>query len=203
MHWLKGNYLLLTKKFQISKTFYYSYKFHRLFPLSQYDLPSHNSKILTFPRPYLSKPPQSLDTSAESSSTLIDNQPDLIPPRITQDQISQNNPDVDYTRLVICFVAVAYRFRHIIVLLDPISFRLYFRMWAVWRRRVSVNTLLECLQDDFNWKIDNEQLCQVHALRLVRNLMSDLKMDGLVWYHDNLFFPTQISMQATLISSCS
>lgn len=124
-------YLLLIIKIKKISIFYYSYKFHRLFPLSQYDLPSHNSKILAFPRPYLSKPPQSLDTSTESSSTSVDNQSDLIPPRITQDQISQNNPDVDYTRLVICLVAAVYRFRHIIVLLDPISFRLYFRMWAV------------------------------------------------------------------------
>jgi hypothetical protein len=67
----------------------------------------------------------------ESSSTSVDNQSDLIPLRITQDQISQDNPDVDYTRLVICLLEVASRFRHTIVLLDPISFRLYFRMWAV------------------------------------------------------------------------
>jgi len=76
-----------------------SYKFHRLFPLSQYDLPSHNSKILAFPRPFLSKPsPQPLDTPTESSSTPINSRSDFIPPRITQEQISQNNPDVDYTR---------------------------------------------------------------------------------------------------------
>ncbi|KAJ7658833.1 nagb/rpia/CoA transferase-like protein [Mycena polygramma] len=29
----------------------FNYKFHRLFPLSQYDLPSHNSRILSFPTP--------------------------------------------------------------------------------------------------------------------------------------------------------
>jgi len=75
-----------------------SYKFHRLFPLSQYDLPSHNSKILAFPRPFLSNPSQPLDTPSESSSTPINSQSDFIPPRITQEQISQNNPDVDYTR---------------------------------------------------------------------------------------------------------
>ena len=131
MHLLKGIFVFFNDKDQLLTTFCYSYKFHRLFPLSQYDLPSHNSKILAFPRPYSSKPPQSLGTSTESSSTTIDNQSDLIHPRITQDQISQNNPDVDYTRLVICLVAAAIRFRHIIVLIDPISFRLYFRMWAV------------------------------------------------------------------------
>ncbi|KAF8797997.1 nagb/rpia/CoA transferase-like protein [Phlegmacium glaucopus] len=75
-----------------------SYKFHRLFPLSQYDLPSHNSKILSFPRPLPERSPQSLDISTESSPTPIINHPDLISPRITQEQISQNNPDVDYTR---------------------------------------------------------------------------------------------------------
>ncbi|EDR14283.1 uncharacterized protein LACBIDRAFT_145994, partial [Laccaria bicolor S238N-H82] len=67
-----------------------SYKFHRLFPLSQYDLPSHNSKILSFPN--LSRPEPSTTHSGharpESDSPL----------RITQEQISQNNPDVDYTR---------------------------------------------------------------------------------------------------------
>jgi len=74
-----------------------SYKFHRLFPLSQYDLPSHNSKILSFPHPFPSDcSPQSLDISTEWSST--NNHSDPILPRITQEQISQNNPDVDYTR---------------------------------------------------------------------------------------------------------
>jgi len=76
-----------------------SYKFHRLFPLSQYDLPSHNSKILSFPRPLLADrlPPNQSSSSNESTASTT-NQPDLVPPRITQEQISQNNPDVDYTR---------------------------------------------------------------------------------------------------------
>ncbi|KAF9532951.1 hypothetical protein CPB83DRAFT_846655 [Crepidotus variabilis] len=80
-----------------------SYKFHRLFPLSQYDLPSHTSKILSFPRPLLSEP--SLRTNAPdgglsypSSGSTSTNQPDLESPRITQESISQNNPNVDYTR---------------------------------------------------------------------------------------------------------
>jgi len=64
-----------------------SYKFHRLFPLSQYDLPSHNSQILSFP-PSLpaSSGPLTPTEQASTSST------------ITQEQISQNNPYVDYTR---------------------------------------------------------------------------------------------------------
>ncbi|KAF9052608.1 hypothetical protein BJ165DRAFT_1339673 [Panaeolus papilionaceus] len=64
-----------------------SYKFHRLFPLSQYDLPSHNAKFLSFSRTSLPE-----ETSTSSAT------PDLDPPRITQEQISQSNPDVDYTR---------------------------------------------------------------------------------------------------------
>lgn len=83
-----------------------SYKFHRLFPLSQYDLPSHNSKILSFPRSLLSdRSGPTIDATASDSQTdtvppSTSNQPDLVPPRITQEQISQNNPDVDYTRSV-------------------------------------------------------------------------------------------------------
>ncbi|KJA13968.1 hypothetical protein HYPSUDRAFT_72799 [Hypholoma sublateritium FD-334 SS-4] len=82
-----------------------SYKFHRLFPLSQYDLPSHNSKILSFPRPLLAERASSTNLSARDStasahdlSTPTDEKPDLVPPKITQQQISENNPDVDYTR---------------------------------------------------------------------------------------------------------
>ena len=69
-----------------------SYKFHRLFPLSQYDLPSHNDSILslTSKRSSLStQPPAS--HSKRSDGTLA---------RITQEQIAQENPDVDYTRYV-------------------------------------------------------------------------------------------------------
>jgi len=83
-----------------------SYKFHRLFPLSQYDLPSHNSKILSFPRTPLTdrSPPinKFLHVSTPftgNSSTPTSDQRDLAHrPRITQEQISQNNPHVDYTR---------------------------------------------------------------------------------------------------------
>lgn len=66
-----------------------SYKFHRLFPLSQYDLPSHNSNILSFPEVYTkTRPNDQSDLVVANKSTLP----------ITQDDISQNNPDVDYTR---------------------------------------------------------------------------------------------------------
>ncbi|KAG5353937.1 hypothetical protein C0989_011425 [Termitomyces sp. Mn162] len=71
-----------------------SYKFHRLFPLSQYDLPNQNARIFSFsrPKPAASPPrqPQTSPTRPEAS--------DLAPVTITQEQISQNNPEVDYTR---------------------------------------------------------------------------------------------------------
>ncbi|EAU88565.2 translation initiation factor eif-2b alpha subunit [Coprinopsis cinerea okayama7 len=79
-----------------------SYKFHRLFPLSQYDLPSHNSKILSFPRPVrsgrsasVSRPTKEPTDGASSPPTTP---PDPAAGTITQEQISQNNPTVDYTR---------------------------------------------------------------------------------------------------------
>ncbi|PPQ78103.1 hypothetical protein CVT25_015637 [Psilocybe cyanescens] len=82
-----------------------SYKFHRLFPLSQYDLPSHNSKILSFPHPLPVDIPSTINSLTKQplpeSSTSSNNEPDPIPPRITQEQISENNPDVDYTRSVL------------------------------------------------------------------------------------------------------
>ncbi|KIY50879.1 nagb/rpia/CoA transferase-like protein [Fistulina hepatica ATCC 64428] len=60
-----------------------SYKFHRLFPLSQYDLPTHNDRILAFQ-------PLGNSTSASSDASHA--------ARITQEQIAENNPEVDYTR---------------------------------------------------------------------------------------------------------
>ncbi|KAF9464671.1 hypothetical protein BDZ94DRAFT_1161508 [Collybia nuda] len=68
-----------------------SYKFHRLFPLSQYDLPNHNSRIFSFPRP-----PQPVHNT--DMNTTEETPRGAEPTTITQEQISQNNPDVDYTR---------------------------------------------------------------------------------------------------------
>ncbi|RXW24109.1 hypothetical protein EST38_g1715 [Candolleomyces aberdarensis] len=73
-----------------------SYKFHRLFPLSQYDLPSHNSKILSFLRPV--RPARSASVSRPPNTTTDPQSPPTAPARITQEQISENNPHVDYTR---------------------------------------------------------------------------------------------------------
>ncbi|KAI0256671.1 IF-2B-domain-containing protein [Lactifluus subvellereus] len=87
-----------------------SYKFHRLFPLSQYDLPTHNSGILSFARPTTRPSTEQIQASLqlkgshdgatvsdEHSSTSI--LPSMTsPPRtMTEEQISRN-PDVDYTR---------------------------------------------------------------------------------------------------------
>lgn len=81
-----------------------SYKFHRLFPLSQYDLPSHNSKFLSFTQTFqhntgdfaaesLGTPPSSAGGNHESSNVPIAGSA-----KITQEHICENNPDVDYTR---------------------------------------------------------------------------------------------------------
>ncbi|KAG6818140.1 hypothetical protein H0H87_000045 [Tephrocybe sp. NHM501043] len=78
-----------------------SYKFHRLFPLSQYDLPNQNARIFSFPRPKSASPQiqSSLSASSQGSRSPDEaNLSDVAPITITQEQISQNNPDVDYTR---------------------------------------------------------------------------------------------------------
>ncbi|KAJ3987304.1 hypothetical protein F5890DRAFT_1405404 [Lentinula detonsa] len=73
-----------------------SYKFHRMFPLSQYDLPSHNPGVLSFPQTMSARArPASSGLPSKASSVLFDNGS---PIRITQEDIARNNPDVDYTR---------------------------------------------------------------------------------------------------------
>jgi len=86
-----------------------SYKFHRLFPLSQYDLPSHNSRIFSFPGPIQSSPFPSSSTRLtpgiregvlavpQDNGSENDVQPVMLG-KITQEQVSRDNPDVDYTR---------------------------------------------------------------------------------------------------------
>ncbi|KAG6890719.1 hypothetical protein C0995_005092 [Termitomyces sp. Mi166 len=79
-----------------------SYKFHRLFPLSQYDLPNQNARIFSFSRPKpLASPrtqPQMSVPSTGSSPSEETPPSGVAPATITQEQISQNNPEVDYTR---------------------------------------------------------------------------------------------------------
>jgi translation initiation factor eIF-2B subunit alpha len=73
-----------------------SYKFHRLFPLSQYDLPTHTSNILSFPLSpggNVSFPPT---TGAIKSAHEKSSDTDHIR-QMTPEQIACN-PGVDYTR---------------------------------------------------------------------------------------------------------
>ncbi|KAH7871881.1 hypothetical protein F5879DRAFT_798874 [Lentinula edodes] len=73
-----------------------SYKFHRMFPLSQYDLPSHNPGVLSFPQALSARArPASSGLPSESSSSFSSNSS---PIKISQEDIARNNPDVDYTR---------------------------------------------------------------------------------------------------------
>jgi translation initiation factor eIF-2B subunit alpha len=73
-----------------------SYKFHRLFPLSQYDLPTHTSNILSFPLSpggNVVPPPTTgaIKTAHEKSSNVSHTR------QMTSEQIACN-PGVDYTR---------------------------------------------------------------------------------------------------------
>jgi translation initiation factor eIF-2B subunit alpha len=83
---------------------YFSYKFHRLFPLSQYDLPTHNPSILSFPRTgppsALSGPPPPSSVSQQQDRISVLNEASSassVPLSMTPEQISRN-PYVDYTR---------------------------------------------------------------------------------------------------------
>ncbi|KAF4603619.1 translation initiation factor eIF-2B subunit alpha [Pleurotus pulmonarius] len=81
-----------------------SYKFHRLFPLSQYDLPSHKPDILSFTNPLFNSKPLTADAEHEDGITPSDiSNADIhkarsVPLSISQEDIYRNNPDVDYTR---------------------------------------------------------------------------------------------------------
>ncbi|EIW60487.1 IF-2B-domain-containing protein [Trametes versicolor FP-101664 SS1] len=82
-----------------------SFKFHRLFPLSQYDLPTHNPNILSF-----ATPPSTAQSAGQGSASATaapvastkdsGNLGRSSPPAeraMTQEQIARN-PGVDYTR---------------------------------------------------------------------------------------------------------
>ncbi|KIJ69434.1 hypothetical protein HYDPIDRAFT_106051 [Hydnomerulius pinastri MD-312] len=76
-----------------------SYKFHRLFPLSQYDLPTHNPRILAFPLTSATPSPNT-SLQAKNPSIRTANENASIPEQsrsMTHEQIACN-PDVDYTR---------------------------------------------------------------------------------------------------------
>ncbi|KAI0336438.1 nagb/rpia/CoA transferase-like protein [Cubamyces sp. BRFM 1775] len=80
-----------------------SYKFHRLFPLSQYDLPTHNPNILSFTTPITRSAGQdaaSSDAAQEATATSQASQgtsSSATERAMTQEQIAKN-PGVDYTR---------------------------------------------------------------------------------------------------------
>ncbi|KAH8827714.1 hypothetical protein DL96DRAFT_1600045 [Flagelloscypha sp. PMI_526] len=69
-----------------------SYKFHRLFPLSQYDLPNQQPNILTA---FAHSPLTPTQGRARSRSSVSITQRQKI---LTQEEILANNPDVDYTK---------------------------------------------------------------------------------------------------------
>ncbi|KAI9566454.1 hypothetical protein HD554DRAFT_2275242 [Boletus coccyginus] len=75
-----------------------SYKFHRLFPLSQYDLPTHNPNILAFPLP---SPSSARPASQNKDSSIRTTGENILTPEaprtMTHEQIACH-PDVDYTR---------------------------------------------------------------------------------------------------------
>ena len=86
-----------------------SYKFHRSFPLSQYDLPTHNSKILSFAQPTKRAAIEQMQASAQVTdaldrATTSDERIPISAPlstaspqrTMTSEQISRN-PGVDYT----------------------------------------------------------------------------------------------------------
>ncbi|KZT11390.1 nagb/rpia/CoA transferase-like protein [Laetiporus sulphureus 93-53] len=82
-----------------------SYKFHRLFPLSQYDLPTHNPTILSFPalpQPSAdSESARSRPTVPSSAASGVPARTKTLPPptemKMNAEQIARN-PGVDYTR---------------------------------------------------------------------------------------------------------
>ncbi|TCD69721.1 translation initiation factor eIF-2B subunit alpha [Steccherinum ochraceum] len=80
-----------------------SYKFHRLFPLSQYDLPTHNPSILSFRPPQVTAAPSSPSgVSPDHQNEAINGTSSATPAApssrtMSADQIACN-PDVDYTR---------------------------------------------------------------------------------------------------------
>jgi len=86
-----------------------SYKFHRSFPLSQYDLPTHNSGILSFAhpmnRPATEQIQASLSVTGAQDHAIVSHEQTSIFQRLsraspqrtmTSEQIGRN-PDVDYT----------------------------------------------------------------------------------------------------------
>ena len=77
-----------------------SFKFRRLFPLSQYDLPTHGPGVLPFPRYAPEAPPASVINEQPSGNELKD--PATSARSWTRKSMSAEqvalNPEVDYTK---------------------------------------------------------------------------------------------------------
>lgn len=78
-----------------------SYKFHRMFPLSQYDLPTHTDNVLSFPAPLCNTKPTVMHTKSTVRSVLITPTSSLTANTtrgtLNEEQLSRN-PEVDYTK---------------------------------------------------------------------------------------------------------
>ncbi|OAV95841.1 hypothetical protein PTTG_09141 [Puccinia triticina 1-1 BBBD Race 1] len=72
-----------------------SYKFLRLFPLSQYDVPT-KQPTLQFPSSKLSKPSGAYETIPNLPGSMIQGH-SSISAKLTLEQIAANNPSLDYT----------------------------------------------------------------------------------------------------------
>ncbi|KAL0567426.1 translation initiation factor eIF-2B subunit alpha [Marasmius crinis-equi] len=77
-----------------------SFKFHRLFPLSQDDLPIHNPDLFSFPtsQPKTAPPMHARPSVMVPRHDREDTDDTNSPNKFTQEQIAQINPKVDYTR---------------------------------------------------------------------------------------------------------
>ena len=105
MRWLRGrrSRIFNCTKLRLIGIGSCSYKFHRLFPLSQYDLPTHHPGILAFPGAGRSLAPSQSEMHSPEKKTIRRESSSLTPEQISR------NPDVDYTRYVvgICIVIFA------------------------------------------------------------------------------------------------
>lgn len=82
----------------------HSYKFHRLFPLSQFDLPTHTEETLSIK--FIGKPDHREPTPTSSPRVVAGMHksfPDQSQYHMSREEI-EKNPDVDYTKY--CFLAM-------------------------------------------------------------------------------------------------
>lgn len=152
-----------------------SYKFHRLFPLSQYDLPTHNPNILSFP----SIQPRSSETHTAAAGVSPGSQDPAnygkpLPTKLAQytektmsvEQIARN-PGVDYTRY---FGSLSGFLVSEVPSLSPdqTSYLSYSRTSESSLPKQSVSTWLPCLLAD--------RLVPVHPIILLQILVMRLSL---------------------------